>query len=99
MSDQMIRFKSAREFGRSLGLTDIEMELAKQKSKLIQQLKQMRIKKGISQAALAKTLGSKQPAIARMEAGQVSDVSMDFLIRAALALKVTVKIGAMKNAA
>ena len=34
-----------------------------------------------------------------MEASQVSDVSMDFLIRAALALKVTVKIGAMKNAA
>ena len=99
MSDQFIKFKNAREFGRSLGLTDIEMEIAKQKSKLIQQLKQMRIRRGISQAALAKTLGSKQPAIARMEAGQVSDVSKDFLIRAALALNVAVKIGAMKKAA
>ncbi len=96
---ETMKFKNSKELGRALGLSDVEMELSRQKTKLIQQLTAARLKKGISQAALAKVLGSKQPAIARMEAGQVSLVSMDFLIKAALALNVSVHIGTMKKAA
>jgi len=40
----------------------------------------------MSQAQLAKALGTKQPAIARMEAGQVSHISLDFLLRAIFVL-------------
>jgi hypothetical protein len=58
------------------------MELARQKVKLIERLK----------AALGKLVGTLQPAIARMESGLVSQVSMDFLLKIALAMNVSVTI-------
>jgi predicted XRE-type DNA-binding protein len=93
------RFISAREFGRALGLSDVEMELIRQKKRLIGRLKAARVKKRLSQADMARLLGSKQPAIARMEAGQISQVSMDFLLRAALTLRISVTIRPSKLAA
>jgi hypothetical protein len=42
---------------------------------------------------------SKQPAIARMESGQVLQVSMDFLIKVAMVLKVSVIIKPAQEAA
>lgn len=93
------RFKSASEFGRALGLSDLEMEVVRQKKRLIEKLKDARIKKGISQAALAGQIGSKQPAIARMESGQVSEVSMDFLTKVALTLEVPITIRPIREAA
>ena len=93
------RFKNARDFGRALGLSDLEMELIRQKKRLIEKLKDARIKKGISQAALAEQVGSKQPAIARMESGQVSEVSMDFLTKVALTLAVPITIRPIGEAA
>ena len=92
MKHKLERFKSAKEFGRSLGLSDIDMQMIHQKKRLIQRLKNTREQKGLSQAEVAQLIGSKQPAIARMEAGQVSQVSMDFLLRAALVLKMSVTI-------
>lgn len=86
------RFKSASDFGRALGLSDLEMELIRQKKRLIEKLKEARIKRGMSQAALAEMVGSKQPAIARMESGQISEVSMDFLTKVALVLEVSITI-------
>jgi transcriptional regulator with XRE-family HTH domain len=56
-------------------------------------------KKGFSQAEVAHAIGSKQPAIARMEAGQVSQVSMDFLLKVALILGVNVRFPCRSNAA
>jgi predicted XRE-type DNA-binding protein len=99
MKAKVEHFKSVREFGASLGLSDIEMELIRQKKKLIERLKAAREKKGFSQAQVAAMIGSKQPAIARMEAGQTSQVSMDFLFKTALALGVSVTIRAHKEAA
>lgn len=87
-----IRYKNSEEFGKSLGLTSFDLEIIQQKKRLIEKLKKARVKKELSQAELAKIVESKQPAIARMEAGQVSQVSMDFLIRVAIALKVSVII-------
>lgn len=94
-----ILFKSIDDFGRSLGLTDIDMEIIRQKKRLIEKLKAARIKQKLSQSDLAKLVGSKQPTIARMESLQVSHVSMDFLIRVAIALKVSVSIKPIKEAA
>jgi predicted XRE-type DNA-binding protein len=99
MKNASERFKSAQDFGRALGLSGVEMEMIRQKKRLIERLKSARGRKGLSQAEVAHLIGSKQPAIARMEAGQVSQVSMDFLLRAALVLGVSVTIKAMKFAA
>jgi ribosome-binding protein aMBF1 (putative translation factor) len=93
------KFKTVGEFGRSLGLSDLEMELIRQKKRLIEKLKDARIKEGISQASLAEQVGSKQPAIARMESGQVSEVSMDFLTKVALTLEVQITIRPSREAA
>ena len=99
MKSKTERYKSAKDFGRALGLSDIEMALIRQKKKLILRLKNARMKKGFSQAEVAHLVGSKQPAIARMEAGQVSQVSMDFLLRAAMVLGLSVTIRPEKIAA
>ncbi len=93
------RFKSVAEFGHSLGLSDLDMELIRQKKRLIEKLRKARIQKRLSQAQLAAMVGSKQPAIARMESGQVSEVSMDFLLRVALVLNIPVTIRPMNHAA
>ncbi len=99
MRAKTIRYKTVEEFGAALGLTELDMALVRQKKKLIERLKAARISRGLSQARMAQLIGSKQPAIARMEAGQVSLVSMDFLLRAALVLGMSVTIRAEKKAA
>ena len=92
MKSKAERFKSVRGFGAAIGLSEVDMEMIRQKKRLIQRLKDARTKKGLSQAEVARLVGSKQPAIARMEAGLVSQVSMDFLLRIALVLRVSVTI-------
>lgn len=91
-------YKSAKEFAKDFGLTDVEIALIKEKKKLIEKLTAKRGKLKLSQAAVAKLIASKQPAIARMESGQVSEVSMDFLVKVAMALKVAVSIRPPKAA-
>jgi predicted XRE-type DNA-binding protein len=91
-------YKSAKEFAKDYGLSAVEIALVKEKKKLIEKLVAKRSKMQLSQAKVAKLIGSKQPAIARMESGQVSEVSMDFLIKIALALNVPISIKAQKVA-
>lgn len=92
MKAKLKRYKSVEDFGRALGLSDIDMELIRQKKKIIEKLKKARENQNLSQAKLAAKVGSKQPAIARMESGQVSEVSMDFLAKVALALDMAIGI-------
>jgi len=92
MKQKMERYKTSEEFGKALGLTDVEIELIRQKKKLIEKLRKAREHKGLSQAALAHMVSSKQPAIARMESGQVSEVSLDFLFKVAMVLEVSVTL-------
>ncbi|MGE4234725.1 MAG: helix-turn-helix domain-containing protein [Bacteriovoracia bacterium] len=92
MKAKVEKFKTAKEFGKALGLTDLEMELIRQKKKLIEKLRKAREQKGLSQAELAHKISSKQPTIARMESGQVSEVSLDFLCKIALVLEVPITI-------
>jgi transcriptional regulator with XRE-family HTH domain len=54
---------------------------------LAQELKRRRMKKGMSQAALAALIGSSQPRVAKMEQGDPS-CSVDLLMKALLALGV-----------
>ena len=84
----LITYKNAEDFAKDMGLSKVEIALVKEKMRLIEKLKVQRIKKKISQSTLAKKIGSQQPAIARMESGLVSQVSMDFLIKVAMVLNV-----------
>lgn len=92
MKKTVKEYKSVKDFGLAIGLSPLDIELIRQKKKLIDKLKAARKKQGVSQARLAIMIGSKQPAIARMESGQVSEVSMDFLLKVALALEISVTI-------
>ena len=93
------RYKSASDFGHALGMSDLDMEMVRQKKHLIEKLRHARIKKGLSQTDVANMVASRQPAIARMESGQISEVSMDFLLKVALALDVPVTIKMIGEAA
>lgn len=92
MGKNNTRFKDVKSFGHSLGLNHLEMELILEKKKIIEKLKKAREKQGLTQSDLARIVGSQQPAISRMESGQVSEVSMDFLCKVAFALGVSVTI-------
>lgn len=88
------KYSSSEDFGKSLGLSSIEMEMIRQKKKISAKLRKARESRGLSQTQLAEMISSHQPAIARMESGQLSEVSFDFLCRVALALEVSVTIRA-----
>lgn len=94
LSDNTIKYSTAEEFGKSLGLTSIEMELIRQKKKIVEKLRKARESQGLSQSVLAKMVSSHQPAIARMESGQISEVSLDFLCKVAIALDISITIRA-----
>lgn len=91
-NDELIRYKDAEEFGKSLGLSELDIELIRYKKELIQKLIERRKKLRLSQADVAARIDSKQPAIARMEAGLVGKVSLDFLAKVALVLGVSIMI-------
>ncbi|NBX93039.1 MAG: XRE family transcriptional regulator [Proteobacteria bacterium] len=69
------------------------------KKKAIAKLKAARERKGLTQAQVAKLANTKQPAIARMEVGLVSEVSLDFLFKVAWVLNVKLTIHSTKEAA
>lgn len=87
------------EFGSAIGLNQLEKELIHQKNLMIDHLKEVRSRRGLTQAELARKVGTLQPSIARMEAGQVGEVSFDFLIRVALALGISLEVSSPKKAA
>jgi hypothetical protein len=87
-----IKFKTVKEFGKFLGLSDVEMELIKQKKFMIEKLIKARKAQGLSQSVLAKLCHTQQPAIARLESGLVSEVSLDFIAKVALILDVSLVV-------
>lgn len=93
------KYLDLEEFGTSIGLTKEDKEVIRQKNRIIDVLKKTRLKKNWSQGDLARRMGTKQPAIARMEAGQVGDVSFDFLIRVALVLGIRLELIPSREAA
>ncbi len=75
----------ARDF---LGLTDEEAAFVELKLALADNLRQRRVKRGMTQTQLAKRLESSQSRVAKMEAGDRS-VSLDLLVRSLLAVGMT----------
>ena len=74
------RVGDARDF---LGLSETEAALVEVRVSLARELRRRRLRKSLSQAALARRIGSSQSRVARMEAGHPS-VSLDLLIRSLL---------------
>ena len=81
------KVSDAQEF---LGMTDEEYALVEMKALLTQSIRELRNSKKVSQAQLAKMIGSSQSRVAKMEAGDPS-VSSDLLFRGMLALGATRK--------
>ncbi len=75
------RVGSAGEF---LGLSPEESAFVEVKLALSEQLKAHRTKQGLSQAQLARRIGSSQSRVAKMEAADAS-VSVDLLVRGLIA--------------
>jgi ribosome-binding protein aMBF1 (putative translation factor) len=71
------RIGTTREF---LDLDDAESAIIEVRVALARALRRRRVKRHMSQAALAKQLGSSQSRVAKMEAGDPS-VSLDLLVR------------------
>jgi DNA-binding XRE family transcriptional regulator len=78
---------SAADF---LGLSPEEEALVSVKMELVDALRQRRRKSDLTQAELAKRIGSSQSRVAKMEAGDPS-VSIELVIRALLAIGVRPK--------
>src|SRR5215216_759988 len=76
---------SAQEF---LGMSEAEAALVEIRLALSASLRERRVRAGLTQAALAKRLGSSQSRVAKMEAADPS-VSLELLIRALLAAGAT----------
>lgn len=68
-----------------LGLSDEEQALVAMKLELVDGVKELRLEQRITQAELARRLGSSQSRVAKLEAGDRS-VSIDLLMRALLSL-------------
>jgi len=66
-----------------LGLTDADMAVIDLRVSLAAELRRRRRARNLSQAALAKRIGSSQSRVAKMEVGDPS-VSLDLLIRSLL---------------
>jgi DNA-binding XRE family transcriptional regulator len=73
-----------------LGLTDADMAVIDMRVSLATELRKRRLARSISQATLARRIGSSQSRVAKMEAGDPS-VSLDLLIRCLLVAGVTTK--------
>jgi DNA-binding XRE family transcriptional regulator len=78
---------TVREF---LGLSKAEEALVELKLTLSRGLKERRARRRLTQAQLARLLGSSQSRVAKMEAGDPS-VSIDLLVRSLLAMGATPK--------
>jgi DNA-binding XRE family transcriptional regulator len=68
-----------------LRLSPEEAALVEMRLALSRSLRERRVEAGLTQAALAKQLGSSQSRVAKLEAGDAS-VSLELLIRALLAV-------------
>lgn len=73
-----------------LGLTDADMAVIDMRVSLAKELRQRRLARSMSQATLARRIGSSQSRVAKMEAGDPS-VSLDLLIRGLLVSGVTTR--------
>ncbi len=75
-------YKNARQFStEALGLNDYESWLITFKNKLVKLIVETRKKSDLSQAELAKILGTTQSVVSRIESGNSKNVTIDYLLK------------------
>ena len=75
-------YKNARQFStEALGLNDYESWLITFKNKLVKLSVETRKKSDLSQAELAKILGTTQSVVSRIESGNSKNVTIDYLLK------------------
>ena len=92
MKAKLERYKTIDAAGKALGISKADLALMRAKKRAIAKLIRARENHGLTQAEVAKLVSTKQPAISRMEAGLVSEVSFDFLFKVAWVLGVTLTL-------
>ena len=75
-------YKNVRQFStEALGLDDYESWLITFKNKLVKLIVETRKKSNLSQAELAKILGTTQSVVSRIESGNSKNVTIDYLLK------------------
>jgi len=93
------KYNSVDDFSKEvLGLDDYDRWLVSTKNRIILKIVETRQKQGISQKDLAELVGTTQSVISRIENGSSKHITIDYLMRIALALGVNSKI-TLKGAA
>lgn len=89
----MKTYKDVASFSKEvLKLDDYESWLVTTKNKMIALIVKARKKKSISQKELAKTLGTTQSVISRIENGTTQGVTLDYLVKIASTLGITADV-------
>ena len=75
-------YKTVRQFStEALGLNDYESWLITFKNKLVKLIVETRKKNDLSQADLAKILGTTQSVVSRIESGHSKNITIDYLLK------------------
>ncbi|MBA2404922.1 MAG: helix-turn-helix domain-containing protein [Bdellovibrionales bacterium] len=75
-------YKTVRQFSTdALGLNDYESWLITFKNKLVKLIVETRKKNDLSQADLAKILGTTQSVVSRIESGHSKNITIDYLLK------------------
>ena len=91
-------FKDIDDFGRFLGLSEEQIKIADLKSKLKKRIILESRKQKLSNTGLAKLSGLTRTVVSGIVNGSLQSVSIERLIRLALALKLSVNISVKKAA-
>ena len=83
-------YKNVRQFSTdALGLNDYESWLITFKNKLVKLIVETRKKNDLSQADLAKILGTTQSVVSRIESGHSKNITIDYLLKVIAALGIS----------
>jgi ribosome-binding protein aMBF1 (putative translation factor) len=85
-------YKTVRQFStEALGLNDYESWLITFKNKLVKLIVETRKKNDLSQADLAKILGTTQSVVSRIESGHSKNITIDYLLKVISGLGISPK--------
>ena len=85
-------YKTVRQFStEALGLNDYESWLISFKNKLVKLIVETRKKNDLSQADLAKILGTTQSVVSRIESGHSKNITIDYLLKVISGLGISPK--------
>lgn len=95
---KMKRYKKIEEFGKDLGLSHEQIDISKMKSKLKKEIQSEVLKQELNPTILAAQSGLARSAVSGILNGSLQSVSLERLIRLAMALNIRVDLSIKKVA-